>query len=285
MELSNALTPPADDGGAASAASIAVVVLTHNRMHLLRECVENVLLRTSPAVSEIVIWDNGSTDGTPDYLASIGDPRLQVIRSAENIGQNAYARAFGRTTAPYLVELDDDVVDAPEHWDATLLDAFIRLPDVGFLAADLENDPHDQASRVRHEVRAHEYTLVEENGVRLLMGPAGGGCAMTSRELNERVGGFRENKKQIFWLEDETYIKDIQKIGFRAAVLADLRVHHTGGPYYTQPTKEKVEYWSKRRAAHARRQAIKRMVFLIPFFGRLNRRFGWFQPPSHSAPS
>ena len=51
-----------------SADGIAVVVLTHNRVHLLQKCVENVLLRTSEATREIVIWDNASPDGTPEYL-------------------------------------------------------------------------------------------------------------------------------------------------------------------------------------------------------------------------
>ena len=50
--------------------SIAIVVLTHNRVHLLQKCVENVLSRTSEA-REIVIWDNASTDGTAEYLGSL----------------------------------------------------------------------------------------------------------------------------------------------------------------------------------------------------------------------
>jgi GT2 family glycosyltransferase len=94
--------------------AIAVVVLTHNRRHLVQKCVENVLLRTSEATREIVIWDNASTDGTAEYLATLEDPRIRVVRSERNIGQNGYARAFRQTTAPYLIEVDDDVVDAPE---------------------------------------------------------------------------------------------------------------------------------------------------------------------------
>ena len=258
--------------------TIAVVVLTHNRVHLLRQCVENVLQRTSTATREIVIWDNASPDGTATYLESLDDPRIRVVRSSENIGQNAYARAFRLTMAPYLVELDDDVVSAPEEWDVILLDAFKRLPQVGFLAADLEDDPHDLASRYRHHIRPHEYTLVEENGVRLLRGPAGGGCAMTSRELNERVGGFRQDKKQVFWLEDEAYIRDIARLGFGAAVLADLRVHHTGGPHYTVASKAKIDYWTRYNARRARRAAVKRALYRIPLFPRINARYRWFVP-------
>ena len=41
---------------------------------------------------------------------------------------NAYARAIALTSQDYLVELDDDVVEAPHRWDETLLDAFRRIP-------------------------------------------------------------------------------------------------------------------------------------------------------------
>jgi GT2 family glycosyltransferase len=259
---------------------IAIVVLTHNRAHLVSKCVENVLLRTSDATREIVIWDNASTDGTSEFLAAIEDPRVRVIRSEKNIGQNGYARAFRETTAPYLIELDDDVVNAPAEWDRVMLDAYKRLPDVGFLAADLEDDPHDEASNVRHHVRPHEYTPTEEHGVRLLRGPAGGGCAMTSRELNERVGGFQENDKEVFWLEDAAYIGQIHAIGYTSAVLRDLRVHHTGGPYYSSIPKEKAEYWRKYWARKKRRTLAKKVLVRVPGVRRLNARYGWFEAPA-----
>jgi GT2 family glycosyltransferase len=121
---------------------------------------------------------------------------------------------------------------------------------------------------------------VEENGIMLLRGPTGGGCAITSRELNERVGGFREDKKQVFWLEDAAYIADIERIGFGAAVLADLRVHHTGGPHYTKTSKEKIEYWKRWRTREARKRAVKRILLRVPFVRRLNTHFGWFVVPS-----
>jgi len=279
MELSqpaavaDAQEDPADGG-------IAIVVLTHDRAHLVSKCVENVLLRTSDATQEIVIWDNASTDGTAEYLATLTDPRIRVIRSEQNVGQNAYARAFRATSAPFLIEIDDDVTNAPEGWDRMMRDAYVALPHVGFLAADLEDDLNDEASRVRHHVRPHEYELVEDNGVRLLTGPAGGGCAITSRWLNELAGGFKESKTEVFWLEDARYIGDIHALGYRSAVMADLRVHHTGGPYYSSIPKEKAEYWRKYWARKRRRTAVKRALVKVPGVRALNARFGWFEAPA-----
>ena len=88
----------APETGSVPSDSIAVVVLTHNRVHLLQKCVENVLLRTSDATREIVIWDNASPDATAEYLRSLDDPRIRVVISEKNVGQNGYARAFRLTT-------------------------------------------------------------------------------------------------------------------------------------------------------------------------------------------
>ena len=262
---------------------LAVVVLTHNRVHLLRKCVENVLLRTSRATREIVIWNNASTDGTAEYLDSLDDPRIRVVRSErEHRAERVRARRSRLTTAPYLRRARRRRRrraarvgrDAARRVRAAAHD---RVPGGRPRGRPARRGVARSASR-----RPHEYTLVEENGVRLLRGPAGGGCAITSRELNERVGGFRQDKKHVFWLEDEAYIDDIERLGFGAAVLADLRVHHTGGPHYTKASEEKVAYWKHYDRRRARRATVKRAFYRIPFIPRANTHFGWFQPPSRS---
>ena len=53
--------------------TISIVVLTHSRSHLLRQCVENVLMRTSALTTQILIWDNASTDETAEVLRGFND--------------------------------------------------------------------------------------------------------------------------------------------------------------------------------------------------------------------
>ena len=72
---------------AAADTSIAVVVLTHDRVHLLRQCVENVLGQVSPTTREIVIWNNGSTDGTRAYLDAVDDPRITSSTTRRTSGR------------------------------------------------------------------------------------------------------------------------------------------------------------------------------------------------------
>jgi GT2 family glycosyltransferase len=262
----------ADDG-------IAVVVLTHDRQPLLQRCVENVLQRASEQTREIVIWNNASTDSTREYLDSLDDPRIRAVHSERNVGQSGYARGFALTTSPFLVELDDDVTGAPAGWDLILRDAFKRLPSIGFLGADLEDDPNDQASHYRHHVRPHEYTEAVENGIRLFRGPTGGACAITSRDLYDRVGGFPQ-PKEVFWSEEAAYIAGIRRLGYGAAVLADLRVHHTGAPYYTAVSQAKLGFYVRRYARWRRRNTAKRALYALPLVERLNTEHRWFEPPA-----
>jgi GT2 family glycosyltransferase len=171
------------------------------------------------------------------------------------------------------------VIDAPDEWDRALLEAFERLPQIGFLAASLVNNPHDQAARVMYEERPELYRVEEVGGVTLLRGPIGGGCAMTSRELHDRVGGFKQQRKRVFFLEDEAYIRDIERLGFQAAYLRDVEVLHAGGSYYAPESEAKHRYWKQHVDRQARKDAVKRLLLRLPLVRPLNKRVGWFEPP------
>jgi GT2 family glycosyltransferase len=260
---------------------IAVVVLTYNRAHLLERCVEDVLGRVSEKTQEIVIWDNASDDGTREYLEGIHDSRIQVVHHPENIGTNAYAPAVALTRAPYIVEVDDDVIEAPLGWDAILLDAFLKIPKIGYLVADLKEDPNDSAYRYLKYAKEERnvFTRKEENGVTILEGPTGGGCSMTSREIYDQVGGFRQHRKLIFWHEAASYVRDVRKLGYRTAILEDLKVWHAGSPYYSTSSAAKLAFHAHRRRADARKNFVKRVILSLPFASALNERHKWFSPP------
>lgn len=250
---------------------INVAVITHGRAHLLRQCVENVLARAELA-TEIVIWDNASEDGTRDYLRGLDNPRVRVILHNENIGQNAYARIFPTTTQPFLIELDDDVIDAPQGWDRMLLEAYEKLPGVGFLSASLMDDPYDWCAKTMWHDRPHLYRADTVNGVGLLRGgPVGGYCAITDRALHDRVGGFPERPGETFFPEDGLYVEAVQRAGHEAAILEPLRVHHAGGDYYSAQPAAKLAYLEQ-VAREARGSRLKRGLLRIPGVQGLNDR-------------
>ena len=89
---------------------ISVVIPTFNRVEMLRRCVDSVLTEHRVPI-EVHIFDNASTDGTADWVATLmsEEPRVHYVRQAENIGVLAnYAAATASVTNDLFVPLADD---------------------------------------------------------------------------------------------------------------------------------------------------------------------------------
>jgi hypothetical protein len=92
--------------------AVGVVMPAWNARRTIREAVDSVLAQTWRDL-ELVVCDDGSTDGTLDALAGIDDPRLRVLRLAANVGQGAARdRAIAQTQAPWIA-----VIDADDAWE------------------------------------------------------------------------------------------------------------------------------------------------------------------------
>lgn len=100
--------------GERSAPAVSVVVPTWNRLELLPRTVESVLGQTFDDL-ELLVVDDGSTDGTPRYLDSIIDPRLRRV-SLPHTGNVARVRNAGARAARgrLLCFLDSDDLWLPE---------------------------------------------------------------------------------------------------------------------------------------------------------------------------
>lgn len=103
------------DGAVGVAAPVvSVVIPTWNRVELLSQAVDSVLGQTYEEL-ELVVVDDGSTDGTATYLDGIPDPRLRRVR-LEHTGNVARARNAGAavSTGTYLCFLDSDDLWLPD---------------------------------------------------------------------------------------------------------------------------------------------------------------------------
>jgi glycosyltransferase involved in cell wall biosynthesis len=69
---------------------LSVVVPCYDEYNTVQDLVERVL--DSPWVAEVIIVDDGSTDGTRDLLGDISDPRVRVVFHDRNQGKGAALR-------------------------------------------------------------------------------------------------------------------------------------------------------------------------------------------------
>lgn len=87
---------------------VSVGIPTWNRADLLKKCIASVMDQTLQNI-EVWVFDNASTDHTPDVVASFGDPRIHYVRNSENLGnQPNSTKAMRAGSAGYHVLLFDD---------------------------------------------------------------------------------------------------------------------------------------------------------------------------------
>ena len=67
---------------------VSIIITSYNRVALLPRSIESVLNQSYPNI-EIIVVDDGSKDGTHDYLKTVNDPRISVYIHKANYGQNA----------------------------------------------------------------------------------------------------------------------------------------------------------------------------------------------------
>ncbi len=106
---------PDDDPLPAPAPGVSVVIPARNEVANIGPCLDAVLAQDHPAL-EVVVLDDGSTDGTSERLAAYAeDPRVQVVQGQGDppvgwFGKPwAVHRAQQHATMPWLLFIDADV--------------------------------------------------------------------------------------------------------------------------------------------------------------------------------
>lgn len=104
---------------------VAAVVVTYNRLSLLRRCLQAILDQQG-AQADLWVIDNASTDGTGEALRQWAPPRLFYQNTGSNLGGAggfAYGvRVAARAGYDWLWLMDDDTIPEPSAL-AALLDA------------------------------------------------------------------------------------------------------------------------------------------------------------------
>jgi GT2 family glycosyltransferase len=100
---------------------VSVVLPTRNRRRLVMQAIACALAQRDVRV-EVLVVDEGSSDGTPEALAAMTDPRIRVLRNDVPAGvARARNAAIEQARAEWVAFLDDDDLWAPA-WLATALE-------------------------------------------------------------------------------------------------------------------------------------------------------------------
>ena len=88
---------------------VSVIIVNYNTLHVLRPCLDSIIEQTAGIDYEIIVVDNGSTDGSIEALS--GDNRVILIPTGENLGfGRANNRGVEQAKGDYIFFLNSDTL-------------------------------------------------------------------------------------------------------------------------------------------------------------------------------
>lgn len=99
---------------------ISVIMSVYNGMPYLKGAVESIFNQTYDNF-EFIIVDDASTDGTREYLKSLKDKRIKLIKNSKNLGLAvSLNKALRQTQGDYIARMDADDISLPKRLETQI---------------------------------------------------------------------------------------------------------------------------------------------------------------------
>jgi O-methyltransferase len=211
--------------------AVTIVIPAWNAVKMTMGCLKTLPDTLGPD-DQVVVVDNGSTDGTPEFLAT--QPWVQVVTHDQNVGFAAGCNTGARWARnPVVIFLNNDTLLAPGWIDGLVapfadpgvaatgpMSNFVSGPQ---LLVDDAYDPKSRADIARHADALRERAAGRTRETARLVGF----CLAVRTEVFAEIGGFDES----FGLggcEDDDLCNRLRSAGWRLLIVEDTFVHHIG---------------------------------------------------------
>ncbi len=212
--------------------AVSIIVVTWNGLDFTRACLESIRRVTRFESYDIVVVDNGSTDGTIEYLAELEG--VGVIANSENMGF-AKANNIGIESIPGgndAILLNNDTVIVDPAWISKLQECAYSSPEVGPVGCRLVR-PHGGLQHLGaympletlwgQQIAGGEKDINQLSDNRFVESVVFA-CAYLRREVLDRVGLLEE--EYVSYFEDSDYCARAKKVGYRSVCCGDAKVLH-----------------------------------------------------------
>lgn len=209
----------------------SIIILTYNELKYTRQCIESIRIYTG-ADYELIMVDNGSVDGTREFLISLD--RARVILNKTNRGfaagcNQGLAAARGVNT----LLLNNDTVLTP-NWLNNMLGCLYSRPGIGLVGpcsncVGSGNQVEVNYKNIREMLEfARKFNMPDPGKWRRHEGDwLSGFCLLGRKEVFDRVGPLDERFGAGSW-EDVDYSVRTTAAGYDLYVAGDVFIHHYG---------------------------------------------------------
>lgn len=213
---------------------IDIIILTCNKMENTRKCIESIYEHTSSKLFSLIIWDNGSIDGTPNYLKKIADKKdnITLFFNSTNIGiikarNEAHNIASSNEfRGVYAMFLDNDQFVMDKWFDSCL--KFLGKSDiVGYEGWQMREDFYPIRKAKTIEDTYHYVS----------------GCGLiVPYYITDKIGVFEEEYSPIYF-EDPSFCFRALESGYSICWNYEGKIYHE--PHILLHTVERKKYFMR----------------------------------------
>ncbi|MCA9421781.1 MAG: glycosyltransferase [Nitrospira sp.] len=233
----------------------SIIIPVFNKMDLTRQCLMHLVKVTTGISYEVVIVDNDSSDGTGEFLDTLGGD-VQILRNSTNLG---FAKACNQgaraARGKHLVFLNNDTIPR-DGWLQALIEEVDTHSDVDVVGSKLlyPDNTIQHAGAVisrQHLTPYHLFQGVPESlpaaNTRKELQAVTAACMLVRKETFEKAGGFDEGFVNGF--EDIDFCLKVRQMGRKVvyqpkSCLYHLESQSPGRKQHDEPNAQRfVSHW------------------------------------------
>lgn len=210
---------------------VTIIILTWNGIEYTKKCLESLLNTTNLDSCDVVVVDNGSTDGTIEYLKTID--WIKIIENKENLG---FVRgnnvAINQIKDGDIVLLNNDMIIIQNDWLERLQKTAYLEEDYGIVGCRLINEKGEFLHAGTYiypetywgqQIGGGQKDVNQYADIREVEGVVFA-CAYIKRNVINAIGGL--NEKFFSYFEDTDYCLQARKNGFKTICCGEVTLVH-----------------------------------------------------------
>ena len=113
---------------------LTICVLSFEGREVLKECLRSIYSQKGKEQIEVIVTDNGSTDGTAEMIKKYFPDAQLLINSHNKSFTSCYNKMVKASTGMYVAIVSNDIVFTDEHCFNKILDIFSKNEKIGMIA-------------------------------------------------------------------------------------------------------------------------------------------------------
>lgn len=213
----------------------SIIVLTYNQLALTKQCLESIWKHTNNDCIEVIVIDNGSHDGTRDYLKQITS-----IKAIFNKMNEGFAKACNQglevASGDNILFLNNDTI-VTNQWLEPMIKLLYQDDKIGMVGpvSNYVSGPQQVPVNYTNVEEIEDFSrlyCLQQRGRSKAVLRLVGFCLLVKKKVLDEVGGFDERFVGGSFEDDDLSLRVLQA-GYQLKIALDSFVHHHGHATFT----------------------------------------------------